>query len=142
MVKPLWAPWRLEYVQQADEATGCVFCSEAAGELPAAESLLLRRGDRTVAILNKFPYSSGHLLVAPVRHVGDFGELTDEEAVEIHQLAVATMRALDDVYAPERLQPGLEPGPGRRRRESRTTSTSTSFRAGAETRISCRSWRT
>jgi ATP adenylyltransferase len=100
MVKPLWAPWRLEYVQQADEATGCVFCSEAAGALPAEESLLLRRGDRTVAILNKFPYSSGHLLVAPVRHVGDFPELTEAEAVEIHQLAVATMRALEDVYAP------------------------------------------
>jgi len=100
MAKPLWAPWRLEYIQQADEATGCVFCAEAAGELPADESLLLRRTNRTVAILNKFPYSSGHLLVAPVRHVGDFAELTDEEAVEIHQLAVTTMRALGDVYGP------------------------------------------
>jgi ATP adenylyltransferase len=100
MTKPLWAPWRLEYIQQADEATGCVFCAEAADELSTADSLLVHRGDRVVAILNKFPYASGHLLVAPIRHVGDFTELTDEEALEIHRLAVTTMRALDEVYAP------------------------------------------
>ena len=101
MTKPLWAPWRLEYITQADEQAGCVFCAEAADELSPEESLRLRLGDRTVAILNKFPYSSGHLLVAPVRHVGNFAELTDEEAVEIHQLAVASMRALGDVYGPD-----------------------------------------
>ena len=78
-----------------------MFCAEAAGELSDDESLLLRREDRSVAILNKFPYSSGHLLVAPIRHVGDFAELTDEEAVEMHQLAVTTMRALGDVYGPD-----------------------------------------
>jgi ATP adenylyltransferase len=98
MVKPLWAPWRLEYVQQADEAVGCVFCAEAAGELPAAQSLLVRRGDRALVIANKFPYSSGHLLAAPVRHVGSLAELTDDEALEIHQLAVAATRALSEVY--------------------------------------------
>jgi len=100
MPKPLWAPWRLEYVQQAGEGAACVFCVEGAGELPAAESLLLRRGDAALLILNKFPYSPGHLMAAPVRHVGSLAELTDAEALEIHRLAVAAVGALEDVYSP------------------------------------------
>jgi ATP adenylyltransferase len=101
MTKPLWAPWRLEYVTQADELEGCVFCAEAAGEVAGDESLLIHRGAATIAILNKFPYSSGHLLLAPIRHVGQLGELTDEEALELHRLAVAGVRALDSIYGPE-----------------------------------------
>lgn len=100
MAKPLWAPWRLEYVQQADEAEGCVFCMEAAGELSPDESLLVRRGSSVIAILNKFPYSSGHLLVAPIRHAGGLGELTDDEVLELHRLAVAGVDALGAVYDP------------------------------------------
>jgi ATP adenylyltransferase len=101
MTKPLWAPWRLEYVQQADEASGCVFCDEAAGDLPSEESLLVRQSEHALAILNKFPYSSGHLLVAPIRHVGAFTELTDEEAADIHLLSAAAVQALEDAYAPD-----------------------------------------
>jgi ATP adenylyltransferase len=101
MPKPLWAPWRLEYVQQAGEGNGCVFCAEAAGELPEADSLLLLRGDAALVILNKFPYSSGHLMAAPVRHVGSLAQLTDDEALEIHCLAVAALEALEDVYSPD-----------------------------------------
>ncbi len=57
--------WRLEYIQQADELPGCVFCAEAAGELPEDESLVVHRGEAALAIMNKYPYSSGHLLAAP-----------------------------------------------------------------------------
>ena len=52
-------------------------------------------------MLNRFPYASGHLLIAPLRHVGDFGELDDEEAVEIHRLASQGMGALAEVYGPQ-----------------------------------------
>lgn len=100
MAKPLWAPWRLEYVQQADELGGCVFCAEAAGELGESHSLLVHRGPSAIAILNKFPYSSGHLLVAPIRHVGELRELTDEEALELHRVAVSGVAALGDTYRP------------------------------------------
>ena len=55
MPKPLWAPWRLEYVTHADEQQGCVFCAEGAGEV--ADSLVVHRGERAFAVLNKFPYS-------------------------------------------------------------------------------------
>jgi ATP adenylyltransferase len=101
MTKPLWAPWRLEYVTQADEITECVFCAEASGELPEAESLLVHRGRVAVAILNKFPYSSGHLLAAPIRHVGALAELSDEEALALHGLAVAGVGALGAIYGPD-----------------------------------------
>jgi ATP adenylyltransferase len=101
MTRPLWAPWRLEYVQQADEVEGCVFCAEAAGELDGDASLLIRRGNAAIAILNKYPYSSGHLMVAPVRHLGSIADLEDEEALEIHRLAVSGVRALRDTYGPD-----------------------------------------
>jgi ATP adenylyltransferase len=100
MAKPLWAPWRLEYIQQADEEVGCVFCVEASGALAEEASLLVRRGSSAIVILNKFPYSSGHLLVAPIRHVGELAGLTDEEVLELHTLAVAGVDALGLTYGP------------------------------------------
>ena len=100
MPKTLWAPWRLEYIKQAGEQAGCVFCDEATGAIAADESLLVVLGDTALALLNKYPYSSGHLMVAPRRHVGDLGELTDEEALEIHRFAVAAIDTLGRVYGP------------------------------------------
>lgn len=98
MPKPLWAPWRLEYVTQADELPGCPLCAEAAGEVEA--SLVVHRGETALALLNKFPYSSGHLLIAPVAHTGELGELGDETALEIHRLSLEGIAALQAVYAP------------------------------------------
>jgi ATP adenylyltransferase len=94
MPKPLWAPWRLEYIEQADEQPRCVFCD-------AHEELLVARGEHALVLLNKFPYASGHLMVAPARHVGDFGELTGDETLEIHALASAGIDALADEYGPQ-----------------------------------------
>ena len=101
MTKPLWAPWRLEYVQHAGELEGCVFCSEVAGDLSGDASLLIHRGERALALLNKYPYSSGHLMIAPVRHLAALSDLTDEEALEIHRLSVAGMNALEATYGPD-----------------------------------------
>jgi len=66
----------------------------------AADSLLVHRGDHAIALLNKYPYSSGHLMVAPRRHVGRLGELTDEEALEVHSLSVLSVDVLERVYGP------------------------------------------
>lgn len=101
MTRPLWAPWRLEYVQQAGELEGCVFCAEADGELGEDASLLVRREVDAIVLLNKYPYSSGHLMVAPVRHLGSLADLTDDEALEIHRLSVAATDALARTYAPD-----------------------------------------
>jgi ATP adenylyltransferase len=100
MAKPLWAPWRLEYIQQAGEQAGCVFCDAAAGGLPAEESLLVVLDDSALALLNKYPYSSGHLMVAPRRHVGEFGELAEGEVLGIHRLAADAIDTLNRVYGP------------------------------------------
>jgi ATP adenylyltransferase len=99
MPKPLWAPWRLEYVTHADEQSGCVFCAEAAGEVE--DSLIVHRGDRAFAVLNKFPYSSGHLLIAPFAHVGELAEIGDDAALEVHRLALGAIEALRAVYEPD-----------------------------------------
>ena len=99
MTKQLWAPWRLEYIKQADEREGCFFCAAAEG--PDVEGLVVHRGVRAFVLLNKFPYSSGHLLVAPFRHIGDFGELDNDEALEIHRLAAEGLGVLAAVYEPQ-----------------------------------------
>ena len=99
MTKQLWAPWRLEYIRHADEIEGCVFCL-AAGS-PDDTGLVVHRGDSAFVLLNRFPYSSGHVMVAPYRHVGDFGALDDGESLEAHRLAAAAMAALGTVFSPE-----------------------------------------
>jgi ATP adenylyltransferase len=95
----LWAPWRLEYVQGADDSSGCVFCTALAGDDEVR--LVVHRGRQAFVLLNRFPYASGHLMVAPSRHVGDLGALSDDEALEIHRLATSGLRALADVYVPD-----------------------------------------
>ncbi len=100
MAKPLWAPWRLEYIAQAGDQTGCVFCDEAADALAPENSLAVFRGDTSLALLNKYPYSSGHLMVAPRRHVGALSELEEPETLEIHRLAVDAIDTLERIYGP------------------------------------------
>ena len=94
MTKPLWAPWRLEYIVKADEEGDCILCAPD-------EQLLVHRGEHALVLLNKFPYSSGHVLVAPARHTGDFVSLERDEAAEIHALSSRAIGALTQVYAPQ-----------------------------------------
>ncbi len=95
----LWAPWRLEYISSADDQPGCVFCTAVEGG--DEEKLVVHRGARAIVLLNKFPYTSGHVMVAPHRHVGEFGELEDEEALEVHRLASTAIGALAQTYGPQ-----------------------------------------
>jgi ATP adenylyltransferase len=109
IVKQLWAPWRLEYVQHADDGADCVFCRAAA--LPEDErELVIHRGELAFVLLNKFPYASGHLMVAPYRHGSAFDGLGDAEALETHRLAVAAIAALRRVFAPEGFNVGWNLG--------------------------------
>ena len=99
MTKPLWAPWRLEYIEQADKQEGCIFCRAAEGDDEAG--LVVHCGVQAFVLLNKFPYASGHLMVAPYRHLGEFAELGDDEALEVHRLAGRGIGALAQVYGPQ-----------------------------------------
>jgi ATP adenylyltransferase len=98
-VERLWAPWRLEYISSADDQPGCIFCDAVEGD--NEERLVVHRGRHAIVLLNKFPYASGHLMVAPNRHVGEFGELDDTEALEIHRLASVGIGALAQTFGPQ-----------------------------------------
>jgi ATP adenylyltransferase len=97
-VEQLWAPWRLEYIKSADEENGCVFCAAVEGD--DAAKLVVHRGEKSIVLLNKFPYSSGHFMAAPIRHIAEYGELAGDEVLELHRLAAAGMEALGELYGP------------------------------------------
>jgi ATP adenylyltransferase len=94
MARPLWAPWRLEYIEHADESDGCVFCAPE-------DELVVHRGTAAFVLLNRFPYTAGHVMVAPTRHVGALTDLDDAEALEIHRLTVGALGALATAYGPD-----------------------------------------
>jgi ATP adenylyltransferase len=99
VTRQLWAPWRLEYVASADDQDGCVFCRAVdAGD---EDALVVHRGRSAFALLNKYPYASGHLMVAPMRHIGELLHLSDEEALEMHRLAGQGVAALAETFAPQ-----------------------------------------
>jgi ATP adenylyltransferase len=99
-VERLWAPWRLEYVQNADKQDGCIFCTAAASDDDEGQ-LVVHRGEHAFVLLNKFPYASGHLLVAPYRHGVGLGDLDDAEVLEVHRLGAQGLEALAAAYGPE-----------------------------------------
>jgi ATP adenylyltransferase len=108
MKRQLWAPWRLEYIQSADEQEECLFCTAPDGD--DEEMLIVHRGRRAFVLLNKFPYASGHVMVAPYRHLGDFAGLEDDEALEIHRLGGQAMGALAQTFAPQGYNAGWNLG--------------------------------
>ena len=115
----LRAPWRLEYIQSAEEEEGCLFCPQPEGRRRGGARRPPRAG-AIVLLRNKFPYSSGHLMVAPPRHAGEFGELSDEEVAEVDSSRSQGIARCTDVR-PAGVQPRLEPwaGSGRWRRRPR-----------------------
>ena len=108
-MKRLWAPWRLEYIQSVDEQPGCFLCHAAESDDDETH-LVVHRGARAFVLLNKFPYASGHLLVAPLAHGLNFADLDDETALEIHRLGAQGLRALGEVYGPDGFNRGWNIG--------------------------------
>ncbi len=91
----LWSPWRSQYVSRADEDEGCFFCSHLEG-LDDEDTGILWRGERTFVVLNAYPYNAGHVMVAPKRHIGDMGELEQDE---LHELIDVTQRSVANLGA-------------------------------------------
>jgi ATP adenylyltransferase len=99
-MRQLWAPWRMDYVTGTDPPPeGCFICAAAASG--AERGLVVERAERTLTLMNRFPYSSGHVMVAPRRHAPDLRDLTAEESLAI---MAATQRALDALSSV--MQPG------------------------------------
>jgi ATP adenylyltransferase len=106
--RPLWAPWRIEYITGAKEG-GCIFCAAAAASDDGAAHVV-ERGERCVTMLNAFPYASGHVMVAPHRHVGELDALDDAEALELVQMTKRAIGALRRAMAPDGFNAGLNLG--------------------------------
>jgi ATP adenylyltransferase len=107
----LWAPWRMEYIDSArdEEETGCLFC-EKPNEGDDEKALILARQEKSFAMLNKYPYNSGHLMVAPFRHVGQLEDLEDEEALDMQKLLRRSIKALKEAMQPDGFNLGMNLG--------------------------------
>ncbi|MEY5025578.1 MAG: hypothetical protein RLZZ244_1106 [Verrucomicrobiota bacterium] len=103
----LWAPWRVEYFQQPVRKD---FLLEAAQSPDDAGNLVLSRGRHCFLILNRYPYSVGHLMVVPYRKVADLAELTEGERLELWELAEVGQRVLRSVVKAQGFNVGLNLG--------------------------------
>lgn len=106
----LWTPWRYRYIAQADKTDECVFCAAAREPADDRALLVVHRGAHCFVILNRFPYTSGHLMVVPRRHAATLEALDDETLVELIRLARAAEKCLRAVYSPEGLNLGMNIG--------------------------------
>ena len=109
-VDTLWAGWRSRYVRSADEwnEAGCLFC-----RLPGeddAEALILERGALAFSVLNRYPYTTGHLMVSQYRHTADLSDLTAAEAGEIWSLLARAQRACGEAMRPDGFNLGANLG--------------------------------
>lgn len=104
----LWAPHRMAYIKGEGAPAGCPFCSMQ--DTPVGTDLIVARGESAFAVLNLFPYNPGHLMLVPYRHVADYEQLTDAEAVEIAALTQQAIRAMRAVAAPAAFNVGMNLG--------------------------------
>jgi ATP adenylyltransferase len=106
----LWSPWRMEYIQsnkEQSEDAECIFCRIQRGE---ESERVLTRSELGFVVLNKYPYSPGHILVIPNRHVGDLEELEDDESLDLQRLMKRSVKALREEYAPHGFNIGMNLG--------------------------------
>ena len=109
--RPLWAPWRIEYIAGPKDRA-CIFCTvaRATGEHAGPAETPLERGAKCFTMLNAYPYAPGHVMVAPYRHVGELEDLDDDELLELMQLARRTIGALRTAMTPDGFNTGLNLG--------------------------------
>ena len=107
----LWTPHRAAYVSGAakpDKTGECPFC--VAPSLDDAEALVVARGRECFALLNLYPYNSGHILVCTYRHVSLYTDLTDEERIEMGRMTARAMEALGEALRPAGFNLGMNQG--------------------------------
>lgn len=108
----LWAGWRTQYVESAAAVSPgeCAFCEVLSSDRPDQVAQVVWRDEQAAALLNLFPYTSGHLLVLPVRHVGELEDLTAGEATAVWSALAGSVRALKAAYQPDGLNVGANLG--------------------------------
>jgi ATP adenylyltransferase len=111
----LWTPHRMVYIRgegkpsHDDAGDECPFC--AAPTRADEDSLIVARGAKVYAVLNLYPYNSGHMMAVPYRHVADYPELDEAETAELAQFTQRAMQVLREVMAPHGFNLGINQGP-------------------------------
>jgi ATP adenylyltransferase len=105
----LWTPWRYRYVSEVKNVTGCVFCNAHTANLDE-EWLIVQRGAKNFVILNRYPYTAGHVMIVPYAHTADFSGLERDTAGEMMLLSQRLQAAIDDVYHPDGFNLGMNLG--------------------------------
>ncbi len=98
----LWAPWRMEYIRSIDDddADGCFLCRYWENPDDDRRNHVLWRGKSVFVVMNRFPYTNGHLLIAPAEHTADFGGLNDPIAAELATATRDAVRLLGEAIGP------------------------------------------
>ena len=115
-LEQLWAGWRRDYVVSTTDAErrgreeGCVFCAIATSGPPVPANLVVWRSELSYAVMNAYPYASGHLLVMPVRHVGALDELSPEESDDLWVGTRHAATAIGAAYDPDGINMGANLG--------------------------------
>ncbi len=105
----LWSPWRYRYVTTASPSNACIFCTKPAANDDAANYIVLR-AERNFVLLNLYPYTNGHLMIAPYEHVAKLTEADPRTTAEMMQLAVRCEAALRKIYNPDGINLGMNLG--------------------------------
>ncbi|MEM4658688.1 MAG: HIT domain-containing protein [Candidatus Methanosuratincola sp.] len=107
-MKTLWAPWRIEYIRGEGKTPGCIFCDKPK-ETNDRANLILYRGKTCYMMMNRYPYSNGHIMVLPLRHTKMLEDLTSEEKLELMDQIVLGTEALK-VFSPDGFNIGMNLG--------------------------------
>jgi len=99
----------MKYIQENRTEQGCVFCLAAEGD-DGLENLIFHRGEGVFMILNRFPYTSGHVMCVPYVHVAKLQDLPAEERFELMEMVTKAVSVLDSVYQPEGFNLGMNLG--------------------------------
>jgi len=105
----LWTPWRYQYISHAEPSDGCIFCIKGA-ENKDAENYIIHRGKLNFVLLNLYPYTNGHLMIAPYQHVGTLAETPAETLAEMMRLTQRAEINLREAYLPHGFNFGMNIG--------------------------------
>ena len=108
-MRQLRAPWRHAYVTSKEKPQGCVLCAALLGA-QAPDSLVVHVAEHCFVVMNLYPYGSGHLMVAPVRHIATLEDLDDDESVELAHAQTRAVRAIRAAYSPDGINLGTNLG--------------------------------
>jgi len=108
-MKRIWSPWRMKYVENHEKQEGCIFCN-ALARPDNEENLIIKRSELAFVILNLYPYTSGHIMVAPMAHQPSLEFLDRDSRAEMMELVSQSIVVLKQIYNPQAFNVGANIG--------------------------------